>query len=150
MPDSYACLYHHLIFSTKNRAPLITPDMQPRLFAYIGGILRFEGGILLAAGGMPDHVHLLVAIDRQASIAGTMRLVKANSSRWIHETYPDSAGFAWQAGYGAFSVSASHLDRVEAYLARQGEHHRTTTFLEEFREFLDRHGLSYDERFLGD
>ncbi|MFO0956246.1 MAG: IS200/IS605 family transposase [Isosphaeraceae bacterium] len=150
MSDSFACLYHHLIFSTKNRAPLLAIESQPRLFAFIGGILRSDGGILLAAGGMPDHVHLLVGIDRQASIAGTVRLVKSNSSRWIHETFPEQAGFAWQAGYGAFSVSASHLDRVEAYLARQAEHHRTISFQDEFRAFLDRHEISYDERFLWD
>lgn len=150
MPQSFACCYCHLIFSTKDRAPLITAEIQPRLFDYIGGILRSEGCALIAAGGMPDHALLLVSLDRRISISDTMRLVKANSSRWIHDTFPAMSGFAWQVGYGAFSVSASHLDRVEAYLSRQAEHHRTVTFQEEFVAFLKRYGVAYDERYLWD
>ena len=150
MPQSFACLHHHLIFSTKNRAPLITPGVQPRLFDYVGGILRSEGCALTAAGGMPDHVHLLVSLDRQVAIADALRIIKANSSRWVHETFPTLSGFAWQAGYGAFAVSYSHLDRVKAYLSRQGEHHRRMTFQEEFIAFLQWHGISYDERYLWD
>ncbi|MGA8351555.1 MAG: transposase [Isosphaeraceae bacterium] len=88
MPQPFACLHHHLIFATKNRAPLITEDIQPRLFDYIGGILRAQGCALGAAGGMPDHMHLLVSLDKLVSIAQTMRIVKANSSRWVHETFP--------------------------------------------------------------
>ena len=150
MPQSFACLHHHLIFSTKNRAPLITADLQPRLFEYIGGILRSQGSSLVGAGGMPDHVHLLVSLDRQVSIAETLRVVKANSSRWVHETFPALSGFAWQAGYGAFAVSYSHLERVKAYLSRQAEHHRLVTFQEEFIAFLVRHGIEYDERHIWD
>jgi len=150
MPQSFACLHHHLIFSTKHRDPLITPEVQPRLFDYIGGILRSEGCALVAAGGIPDHVHLLISLNRQVSIADTLRIVKANSSRWVHETFPDLSGFAWQAGYGAFAVSYSHLDRVKAYLSRQAEHHRRITFQEEFIAFLQRHGIEYDDRYLWD
>ena len=150
MPQSYASLHHHLIFATKNREPLITDDIQPRLFAYIGGILRAQGCALKAVGGMPDHVHLLVSLDKQVSMAETMRIVKANSSRWVHETFPTLSSFAWQAGYGAFAVSYSHLGRVKDYLERQVEHHRKVTFLEEFLAFLKRHGIEYDERYLWD
>ncbi len=139
-----------MIFSTKGRAPLITAAVQPRLFEYIGGIFRSEGCALISAGGMPDHVHLLVSLNRQISVSKAMRLVKANSSRWVHVAFPFLSGFAWQVGYGAFSVSASHLERVEAYLSRQAEHHRTMTFQEEFVAFLQRHGVAYDERFLWD
>ena len=128
MPQSFACLHHHLIFATKNRAPLITEGIQPRLFDYIGGILRAQGCAMGAAGGMPDHVHLLVSLDKQVSIAQTLRIVKANSSRWVHETFPGLSGFAWHVGYGAFAVSYSHLGRVKAYLSRQAEHHRRVTF----------------------
>ena len=99
---------------------------------------------------MPDHVHLLVSLDRQVAIADALRIIKANSSRWVHETFPTLSGFAWQAGYGAFAVSYSHLDRVKAYLPRQAQHHRRMTFQEEFLAFLQRHGISYDERYLWD
>src|SRR5437868_6814778 len=151
MPQSFACLHHHLVFSTKNRDPLMTREVQPRLFDYVGGILRSERCALVAAGGMPDHVHLLVSLDRRLSISEAIRIIKASSSRWEHETFPDSlSGFAWQAGYGAFAVSYSHLDRVKAYLSRQAEHHRRITFQEEFIAFLQRHGIEYDERYLWD
>lgn len=150
MPQSFACLHHHLIFSTKNRAPLITADLQPRLFDYVGGILRSEGCALAAAGGMPDHVHLLVSLDRKMSVSDTLRIVKANSSRWVHESCPALSGFAWQVGYGAFAVSYSHLDRVKAYLSQQAEHHREMTFQEEFIAYMQRHEIEYDERYLWD
>jgi putative transposase len=150
MPQSFGALYFHLVFSTKNRQPLIDDDLQARLYEYIGGILRAEKSVLLAAGGMPDHVHLLVSLSRELSIAETLRLVKANSSKWIHETFPDRQHFAWQAGYGAFSVSFSNLPDVKHYLARQAEHHRIRTFQDEFREFLRKHELEWDERYVWD
>ena len=148
MPQSFAALYCHIIFSTKHREPLISRELQPRLFAYVGGGLRDEGNALLAAGGMPDHVHLLASLSRQTSVAEVVRLVKANSSGWVHQTFPDLRGFAWQNGYGAFSVSASALPAVKRYLAGQEEHHRRRTFQEEFVEFLKRHEIEYDERHL--
>jgi REP element-mobilizing transposase RayT len=150
MPQSFACLYHHLIFSTKARSPLITEGVQPRLFDYIGGILRAEGCSLIAAGGMPDHVHLLVSLGKQVSMSEALRIVKTNSSRWVHDTFPSLAGFAWQVGYGAFSVSASQLETVKVYLSGQAEHHRRITFQEEFVALLRRHGIEYDERYLWD
>src|SRR6266566_9394201 len=150
MPQSYASLHYHLIFSTKNRLPSITPDLQPRLYEYIGGILRGANSVLLAAGGMPDHVHLLVGLNKELAIAETLRTVKAGSSRWVHDTFAEQRSFAWQTGYGAFSVSYSHLGRVKAYIAGQAEHHRKQTFQEEFVLFLRRHGVEYDERYLWD
>ena len=96
---------------TRHRAPTLDGNLLPRLFQYIGGILRAEGGTLVAAGGVPDHVHLLSSLSRETSLADTLRLIKSNSSRWIHETDPDRSGFAWQSGYGAFAVSYSHLNR---------------------------------------
>src|SRR5215831_19451174 len=110
MPQSFACLHYHLIFSTKNRIPSITAELQPRLYEYIGGILRAEQGRLISAGGMPDHVHLLLSLSREMAIAEAVRLIKSNSSKWIHETIPDQSTFAWQTGYGAFTVSYSHLE----------------------------------------
>ncbi len=151
MPQSFASLHHHLIFSTRNRLPIISAEVQPRLFAYIGGILRSEGCALEAAGGVADHVHLLVSISRQRSISEALRIIKASSSRWVHDTFPDTlADFAWQTGYAAFTVSHSHREKVRDYLSRQAEHHRTQTFQEEFLAFLRRHEIEYDERYLWD
>jgi putative transposase len=150
MPQSFASLHCHLVFSTKNRVPLIIPALQPRLFAYCGGILRETGSALVAAGGMPDHVHLLASLGRESAVAEAVRLVKANSSKWVHETFPDQHAFAWQAGYGAFAVRYSQLGRVKGYLAAQAEHHRKMTFQEEFVGFLRRHGIEFDERHLWD
>jgi REP element-mobilizing transposase RayT len=150
MPQSYAALYCHFVFSTKNREPTIAADLQPRLFAYIGGTLRDIKCVLLAAGGIEDHVHLLVSLSREVSVAQTVREIKANSSRWVHESFPQLQAFAWQNGYGAFSVSRSQLDPVKAYLANQREHHRKRTFQQEFIALLKKHDIEYDERYLWD
>jgi putative transposase len=150
VPQSLAALYCHIVFSTKNREPMIAADLRPRLYAYFGGTLRENRCVLLAAGGIPDHVHLLVSLGREASVAEAVRLVKANSSKWVHETFPDRSSFFWQTGYGAFSVSYSNLDRVKHYLATQEEHHRKHTFQDEYRLLLERHGVEYDERYVWD
>jgi REP element-mobilizing transposase RayT len=150
MAQSFASLHVHLIFSTKHRVPVIGPDWRPRLFEYIGGTLRSHKCCLVAAGGVADHVHLLVSLSRDISVSETVGLVKANSSRWVHETFADQAEFAWETGYGAFAASFSNLPAVKKYLAGQEEHHRTRTFQEEFREFLQRHQIEYDERYVWD
>jgi REP element-mobilizing transposase RayT len=150
MPQSFACLNDHLIFSTRNREPLISAELRPRLFEYVGGLLRAERGCLLAAEAMPDHAHWLISLHQQTSVSDALRLIKANSSRWIHETFENLGGFAWQTGYGAFSVSFSRVPHVKRYLAGQEEHHRTTSFKEEFLEFLKRHHVPYDERYIWD
>ncbi len=148
MPSSYTCLRYHLIWSTKHREPLLTDEVRDRLFAYIGGILRNHNGVLLAAGGMPDHVHLLADISKQQAVADAACIIKSTSSAWIHETFADLRGFAWQTGYGAFTVSYSGVPAVKQYLAHQAEHHRVRSFQEEFLEFLQRHEVEYDERYL--
>src|SRR5258708_4653540 len=150
MPQSLAALYCHIIFSTKNRVPDIDPNWQDRLYSYIGGTLRSDKCVLMAAGGVADHVHLLVSLSRTVCVADVVRDIKANSSRWIHENFPDHKTFAWQTGYGAFSVSHSHLDQVRTYLAKQAEHHRSKTFQEEFRAFLAKYEIEYDERYAWD
>jgi REP element-mobilizing transposase RayT len=116
------------------------------LFDYIGGILRAERGFLVVAGGASDHVHLLAALSRSTSVSEALRTIKAKSSRWIHETYPDKQHFAWQAGYGAFAVSYSSLDSVKQYIAGQAEHHKVKSFQDEFIGFLRRHKIEFDER----
>jgi putative transposase len=150
MPQSFAAMHVHVVCSTKNREPWLDREMRPRLFAYIGGVLRNHDCSLTSAGGVEDHVHLLVSLGRTIAIADVVRLIKSNSSGWIHEEFPALAEFQWQAGYGAFSVSQSNVDAVKAYLANQEAHHRTKTFQEEFREMLSRHGLEWDERYVWD
>jgi REP element-mobilizing transposase RayT len=149
MPQSFAAMYVHVIFSTKNREPWIEVDLRERLFAYIGGVIGERKSVLLAAGGVADHVHLLISFGREWCVADMVRDVKATSSRWLHETF-DRRHFAWQAGYGAFSVSYSGLDAVKRYLARQEEHHKQRTFQDEYREFLRRHNIEFDERYVWD
>ena len=114
--------------------------------ALVSGLAGLPQGV----GGVTDHVHLLVGLNKELAIAETLRTVKAGSSRWVHDTFAEQRSFAWQAGYGAFSVSYSHLGRVKAYIAGQAEHHRKRTFQEEFVLFLRRHGVEYDERYLWD
>ncbi len=148
MGQSYTALYYHAIFATKDRRPHITPHFRDRLYNYIGGIIGHHRGRLLAAGGTHDHVHLLISLAADTSPAEIMRLVKTNSSKWIHETYADQAAFGWQTGYAAFTVSVSNLDVVREYIAHQDEHHRRLSFQDEFIQFLERHGVSYDESYI--
>lgn len=146
MPQSLASVNLHLVFSTKERLPLLPESLSARLYEYIGGTLRAENCALLAAGGMPDHVHLLVSLSREITIAELLRIVKSSSSKWLHEN--GQTEFGWQAGNGVFSVSESNVGVVKAYIARQKEHHRVMSFQEEFIGFLKKHGLSYDERYV--
>jgi REP element-mobilizing transposase RayT len=150
MPQSFVCMNCHLVFSTENRVPLIEPDLAPRFYGYMGGIVDNMGGKLTAAGGMPDHVHLIVSLGRTMSTADTVRTVKTNSSKWIHETFPSMGRFAWQTGYGAFAVSYSNVGQVKRYIDNQQEHHRARTFQEEFRALLEKHNIQYDERYIWD
>jgi REP element-mobilizing transposase RayT len=150
MPHSLTHILIHAIFSIKGREPLIDRELRPRLWAYVVGIVRESGGGSIAIGGTADHIHLLVSIPPTMPVADIMRLVKTNSSRWVHEEFPTRKSFAWQTGYAAFSVSASNVERVKRYIADQEEHHRKVTFQEEYVAFLKRHGVAYDERYLWD
>ena len=145
MPRSYISLYYHLVFGTKYREPLIDESIESTLFAVIGSIIRKNDGKLIAAGGMPDHVHLLVSLSQKRAVMDVLRSVKAKSSRWMHL----SAGvpeFRWQDGYGAFTVSRSGVDRVKRYIDHQKEHHRKEGYEEELIRFLERHGMPYVRR----
>ncbi|HZH32934.1 MAG TPA: IS200/IS605 family transposase [Pyrinomonadaceae bacterium] len=143
MPHTFTNLLSHMIFSTKDRAPLITADLKPGLHAYMGGIIRELKGRALIVNGTSDHVHLLVSLSPTLSLADVMRVLKTNSSRWAHAA--SRAAFNWQPGYGAFSVSHSNMQTVAEYIAHQEEHHRTLTFQDEYILFLRKHGVSYDE-----
>jgi putative transposase len=148
MPSTYSNLLYHIIFSTKRREPLITRALMEELFLYVAGIVRGQNGLPLEIGGMPDHLHLVIRINPDVSVSEIVRLVKANSSNWVNER-PDRVGrFAWQRGYGAFSVSFSQLDAVRRYVRTQEKHHHHRTFQEEFVDFLKRHGIEFDECYL--
>jgi len=136
----------HCVFSTKERHTFITPQMQQRLWPFIGGIAKENGMKALAIGGVADHVHVLLSLPATMPVAKAMQLIKGGSSKFIHETFPDMRNFAWQEGYGAFSISLSHVEQTIAYIQRQAEHHRKKTFEEEFRAFLRKHSIEYDER----
>ncbi len=148
MPSTWSQVLFHFVFSTKHRAPTITPEIQPRLYPFIGGIVRDLGGSLWAVGGMPDHVHLLVRWKTDPSIGDLMRDVKHRSSQWIHEEFPDGRSFEWQKGCGVFSVSRSKSDEVKHYIEHQAEHHKTMDFQTELVRLLELHGVEYDPRYL--
>ncbi len=147
MPSTHLSLHYHLVFSTKERRAIIAPDWRERLHAYMGGILKDMDAVPQGIGGVADHVHLLVGLKATHCLADVMRDLKRGSSEWVHDTIRDRA-FAWQEGYGAFTVSATVRDEVRLYIARQEEQHRTRTFREEYLEFLRRGGVEFDERFV--
>jgi putative transposase len=150
MPQSLIGLTAHIIFSTKGREPLIDAELKPHLFAYMATVIKDVGGKAVLINGMPDHVHVLTHLPATVSVSDVLRTVKANASRWVHETYPDRAAFGWQRGYAAFSVSASNVDDVRRYVADQEERHRTLSFQDEYRAFLRKHGIEFDERYVWD
>ncbi len=148
MSHTYSNLLVHVIFSTQERRASITPEIEADLLAYIGGIVRRLRGKALAVGGTNDHLHLLLRLPQDASVADVVRIVKANSSRWIHEKWPKRACFSGQTGYAAFSVSESSASTVTRYILEQRKHHRRRSFQEEFLAFLKKNGISYDSRYL--
>jgi REP element-mobilizing transposase RayT len=141
MPHSYAQNHIHLIFSTKERAKLISKEFQPRLWAYIAGICKNQEMLPFAVGGISDHVHVLFRLPPKLTLVRAVTLIKSNSSKWIGDHGMD---FAWQEGYGAFSVSSSNLSRVIQYIDNQEARHRRFTFEREFVTMLTQHGISFD------
>jgi REP element-mobilizing transposase RayT len=135
----------HCVFSTKQRRALITPELQDRLYPYLGGIARENKMKALSIGGVEDHVHVLLSIPSTLSIAKSVQLLKGNSSKWIHETFPNQRLFEWQEGYGAFSVAISGVDDTIRYIQAQKEHHAVHSFTDELVVFLDRHGIRYEK-----
>jgi putative transposase len=119
MPHSYTQLYYHLVFSTKNREPTIDRALRQQLFPFIGGGIRDEGGTPLTINGVNDHVHILARLRADTAVSDVLRNIKAYSSGWVHKQFPDRSAFLWQAGYGAFTVSPSQLDRVRRYIENQ-------------------------------
>jgi REP element-mobilizing transposase RayT len=139
-----------VVFSTKGREPIISEEYRERLYSYIGGIIRNEGAEPLAIGGIADHVHLAIKIRSTHCLSDLVRMIKANSSKWINESNLSKCKFAWQNGYGGFSVSASQIEKVRNYIENQAEHHRTKTFKEELIEILEKHGVDFEPKYLWD
>ena len=148
MSQSFTNLLYHLIFSTKDRRPLISAEYQPRLYDYIGGVIRGLGGISLGIDGVDDHVHVLAKLRPDKALSDVLRELKCNASGWMHNVFPRLADFSWQNGYAAFIVSQSNLSQVQRYLRRQKEHHKRIPFRDEFILFLKANGIEYDERFI--
>jgi len=148
MAHTFTNLLTHIIFSTKNRLPQIDGDLKERLHPYLGGILRKLDGKASIVNGTCDHVHLMVQLPPDLALSDAVRVLKTNSSKWVHEQWPTRSKFAWQTGYGAFSVSKSNAAAVTKYIADQEKHHRRKTFQEEFLEYLKKHEIAYDERYI--
>jgi putative transposase len=140
----------HIVFSTKHREPTIPPELQDRLYAYVGGILRKDKCIPIRIGGMPDHIHILTTLHPTICQADLLQVTKANSSKWMNKTIGRRGAFDWQDGYGAFSVSSQNVPRARTYIANQAKHHRTKSFQEEFVELLKRSNTPYDPRYIWD
>ena len=144
MPHSFISCHIHYVFSTKDRQKLLTPDIQERLYPYLGGIARTNNMKALTVGGVKEHVHMLVSLPSTISIAKGIQLIKGGASKWVNEELNLRNRFEWQVGYGAFSIGISQVEKTISYIENQEEHHRTKTFQEEFLAFLQRHNIPYD------
>jgi REP element-mobilizing transposase RayT len=150
MSQSLARLIGHLIFSTKNRARLLWPDIRPELYAYMAGILKEAGSTPILIGGTDDHVHVLCGLSKNVAPCRIIQELKESSSKWLKPRHPQLRGFHWQNGYGAFSIGESGIAAAKRYIASQEEHHRQVSFQEEYRAFLKKYRISYDERYVWD
>jgi putative transposase len=147
MSHTYCSSLFHCVFSTKERRKIIAPDIQSRLWAYMGGIAREHEMKALAVGGIDDHVHLLLSLPSSLPIAKAMQEIKSASSRWMHDRCGVN-GFGWQEGYGAFSIGWTQVETTLAYIARQTDHHQKRDFQAEFIAFLKKHRIEYDPRYV--
>ena len=147
MPSTHSSLHYHLVFSTKDRYPFITEALRTRLHAFLGGSVRTLGGVAEAIGGTSDHVHMLVSLRPTQSLAGVLKDIKQASSAWLHDEMKIPK-FAWQEGYGAFTVSASQVEGVKRYIAEQACHHRNHSFQDEYLQLLNKCGVAYDPRYV--
>jgi REP element-mobilizing transposase RayT len=150
MSQTLVKLYVHIVFSTKNREDLILPQIEKELFSYIGGTVRSHKSVLLAANGTTNHIHLLVSLSKNVRLSDLLRELKKTSSSWIKSKDKQFKTFKWQAGYGAFSIGKSQVEDVKAYIAKQKEHHKNEKFEDEYRKFLHRYEIEYDERYFLD
>jgi REP element-mobilizing transposase RayT len=150
MPQSLAKVYLHVIFSTKNRAPVLADEWRDELFHVLGGTANNLGCQSMIVGGIADHVHMLFQLGRNITIADAVGKIKSTASNWVNQIRGLPMPFHWQAGYAAFSVSQSNIEAVREYIRRQPEHHAKESFQDELRERLRRYGLEWDERYVWD
>ena len=150
MPGTYSQMLMHMVFSTKDRAPWLKSEVAERLYPYIGGIVRAEGGVIYDIGGVEDHVHLYLRWRPDETVSALLRTLKARSSKWVHDTLPALGAFAWQEGYSVFSVSKSQEQIVKTYIAGQAGHHKKEDFKSELFRLLRAHGIEFDERYVFD
>ena len=150
MPQSLASLYVHIIFSTKSRVSCLSPEVRAELFPYMATVLNNLECAAIEIGGTADHVHVLFRLHKNLSISKVVEAIKTPTSRWLKTKDPDLSEFHWQNGYGAFSVSASEVERVREYIVNQEEHHREVSFQEELRTFFERYDVEYEERYVWD
>jgi REP element-mobilizing transposase RayT len=150
MPQSLSHLLIHVVFSTRDRKPLLNAEVRPALHAYLATVARNAGCECYRAGGVADHVHMAIRLSRTITVANLVEELKTSSSKWLKTQSPKLAQFAWQNGYGAFSVGPLDLESLRTYIDTQEEHHRTRTFQEEYRAFLKRYDVDYDERYVWD
>jgi REP element-mobilizing transposase RayT len=150
MPQSLSFLLVHVVFSVKDRAPLLSDTLRPTLHAYLATVARNADCECYRVGGVADHVHLAIRLGRTLTTAKLVEVLKTSSTKWLKTQSPVLAAFAWQRGYAAFSVGPSNLDALRRYIDSQEEHHRTRTFQEEYRAFLTQYGIDFDERYVWD
>jgi putative transposase len=150
MPQSLSNILTHVIFSTKNREPLLSESIRSELHAYMSGILNNINCPSIQVGGIEDHVHVFFRLSRTATVAEVLETLKTSSSKWIKTRGCAFSNFHWQTGYGAFSISQSDAEAVIAYIRNQPEHHRKISFQDEYRRFLDRYEIPFDERYVWD
>lgn len=150
MANTYSNLFYHIVFSTKNREDFIAPEIEGRVWAYIGGVARKHKMTALQVGGTENHIHGLILAPPTIAPSKIAQWIKGDSSKWIHEEFLRIRGFAWQDGYGIFTVSKSSTPNVIEYIRNQREHHSGQSFEDEYLELLKLHGVDYDERFLFD
>jgi len=136
------------VFSTKNREMLLTPAIRERLLPYMGGICKKNNLKLLKAGGIENHLHLLVSLPATLTLAKAIQYIKGGSSRWLHDTFKEMDDFFWQEGYGAFTIGVSQIEQTKKYIDNQVEHHKKKSFRDEFVEFLEYHGIDFEEKYL--
>jgi putative transposase len=150
MPQSLTQLYAHLIFSTKHRKPFIDDEIRPRLHAYLATLIRNLDSSYVVVGGVADHVHILFDMGKLHAPVAFVENVKRESSKFVKTLGKHYKDFYWQRGYGMFSVSPTHKNDLEKYVRNQDEHHQKTTFQEEFRAFLNRYGIAFNEEYVWD
>ena len=148
MSQSYCNLIYHLVFSTKSRQAWLDDEISARVHAYLGGGIRDEGGMALIINGTADHVHVLARLRQDKAVSDVLRNIKSSSSGWIHRTFPKAVQFNWQAGYGAFTVSPSQIEKTRRYILEQEQHHKRRSFQDEFIALLEAHGIEYDEMYI--